>query len=83
MIIVGIIGTFKPEVVVWATEALKTYSTIKNLGFLTLIAFGIVAWAAEEGKVKNVLWGVFGLGVVALFVWLYFRFGVEVSIGGP
>jgi hypothetical protein len=43
MIILGIVGSFKPEVLVWAGEADDRVSVLKCLGFLSLIVIGILA----------------------------------------
>lgn len=80
--VLGIVGTFKPEVIVWAEVVGGNIGMVKYFGFLALLAIGVVAWAVEERRVKNVLWVVFALGVITLLVWLYIRYGVEFGVEG-
>jgi len=82
LFVVGIVGMSRPEWVVWMGEAMDTFATLTYLGFLALCAIGIVAWAAHEGGGKGLFWAVVGLGVIALLVWLYFRFGIELQVEG-
>ena len=82
MFMLGVIGSFKPEVLVWVHEVSMVLSMIIYLGFLTLLAISVIVWAANEGGGKKVLWAAFGLGAIALLAWLYFRFGVEIGVGG-
>jgi hypothetical protein len=80
MFFLGIVGSFMPQVLVWAGEATDVLSMIEYLGFLGLVLIGILALASEEEGATRILWVVFGLGVVVMLVWLYFEYGVEISV---
>ena len=71
----------RPEWVVWMGEATDLYEQVMYLAFLALLAISTVVWAVKEGGGKGLLIAVIGLGIIALLVWLYFRFGVQIEIG--
>lgn len=81
LFVVGIVGMSRPEWVVWMGEATDLYEQVMYLAFLALLAISTVVWAVKEGGGKGLLIAVIGLGIIALLVWLYFRFGVQIEIG--
>jgi hypothetical protein len=85
LFIIGIITTFKPVqvMVIWGVETVDTFYTLQWMGILALIVVAVITWITTEGGIKNVIKAILILGLIALFVWVFFRFGIELPIPTP